>query len=78
MNLKVTKDISRFLSVLLALVITLTYTACNDDDVVDNDDFELYYFGMTDIGPSMTGIISQPSYKGLTPSDFAILSLIHI
>ena len=75
MNLKVTKDISRFLSVLLALVITLTYTACNDDDVVDNDDFELYYFGMTDIGPSMTGIISQPSYKGVTPSDFAITAV---
>ena len=27
---------------------------------------------MTDIGPSMSGRISSPTYKGNTPSDFAI------
>ena len=75
MNVKSMNDITRFLSIMLAVFMGLTYTACDDDDTVDNDDFVLYYYGMTDIGPSMSGVISQPSYKGSVPSEFAITGI---
>lgn len=75
MNVKSMNDITRFLSIMLAVFMGLTYTACDDDDTVDNDDFVLYYYGMTDIGPSMSGVISEPSYKGSVPSEFAITGI---
>ncbi|EJX10653.1 hypothetical protein, secreted, partial [gut metagenome] len=75
MNVKSMNDITRFLSIMLAVFMSLTYTACDDDDTVDNDDFVLYYYGMTDIGPSMSGVIAEPSYKGSVPSEFAITGI---
>ncbi|MBD1427167.1 DUF4958 family protein [Sphingobacterium arenae] len=47
-------------------------TACEKTEVVDSTDFTLYYTGMTDIGPSMTGVINPPSYIGAAPTDFKI------
>ena len=42
---------------------------------IKSNGFALYYLGMTDIGPSMSGIISEPSYKGSVPSDFTITGI---
>lgn len=62
-----------FLSVLLMSFIS--FTACDDTETIDETDFALYYTGMTDIGPSMTGVISTPSYIGGKPSDFEIFKV---
>ena len=59
----------------MAVVLVMTYTSCSDEDTTDTTGFALYYLGMTDIGPSMSGIISEPSYKGSVPSDFTITSI---
>lgn len=75
MKSKLLKDISHFLGVLMAVVLVMTYTSCSDEDTTDTTGFALYYLGMTDIGPSMSGIISEPSYKGSVPSDFTITSI---
>ena len=75
MKSKLLKDISHFLGVLMAVVLVMTYTSCSDEDTTDTTDFALYYLGMTDIGPSMSGIISEPSYKGSVPSDFTITGI---
>src|SRR5690606_17884604 len=55
------------------LILLFVTVACKKTEVVDGTDFTLYYTGMTDIGPSMTGVISAPSYIGGTPSDFEIV-----
>ncbi len=57
------------------LILLFVTAACKKTEVIDSTDFTLYYTGMTDIGPSMTGIISSPSYMGLQPSDFEIVSV---
>jgi len=75
MKSKLLKDISHFLGVLMAVVLVMTYTSCSDEDTTDTTGFALYYLGMTDIGPSMSGIISEPSYKGSVPSDFTITGI---
>ena len=50
-------------------------TACSDSETTDTTRFTLYYTGLTDIGPSMSGTIASPTYKGSTPYDFAITSV---
>lgn len=75
MKSKLLKDISHFLGVLMTVVLALTYTSCSDDETTDTTGFALYYLGMTDIGPSMSGIISEPSYKGSVPSEFTITGI---
>jgi hypothetical protein len=51
---------------------SVVYTSCDDTETTDSTKFTIFYSGMTDIGPSMSGRISSPTYKGNTPSDFAI------
>ncbi|MBB4037290.1 hypothetical protein GGR21_003207 [Dysgonomonas hofstadii] len=64
----------RLLFFLLIVLLSFgVFTACDDTETVDKTDFAIYYTGMTDIGPSMTGIISSPSYIGGTPYDFEIV-----
>lgn len=75
MKSKLLKDISHFLGVLLTVVFALAYTSCSDEETTDTTGFALYYLGMTDIGPSMSGVISEPSYKGSIPSDFTITGI---
>ena len=58
------KTKSRLIMSLMIVIMSVVYTSC--------DDTETTYSGMTDIGPSMSGRISSPTYKGNTPSDFAI------
>lgn len=47
------------------------FTSC-EKDRFETKGFALYYSGMTDIGPSMSGVISTPTYKGGVPSEFTI------
>lgn len=75
MESKLLKNISQFLGALMTVVLVMTYTSCSDEDTTDTTGFALYYLGMTDIGPSMSGIISEPSYKGSVPSDFTITGI---
>lgn len=61
-----------FLAILIATVSPLFYVSCSDTETTDSSGFVLYYTGLTNIAPSMTGTISKPTYKGSTPSDFTI------
>lgn len=63
----------RSLSWVLALL--LITAGCKKTEIVDGTEFTVYYTGMTDIGPSMNGIIAAPSYIGGQPSDFEIVKI---
>ena len=64
------------MSLILAVVsLSLLNISCSDTETTDSTNFVIYYTGMTDIGPSMVGTISQPTYKGSAPSDFAITGI---
>lgn len=56
--------------------ILLLFTAsCKKEEVIDTTSFTIHYTGMTDIGPSMSGVIASPSYIGAAPSAFEITSI---
>src|SRR5690606_16522997 len=57
------------------LVLLLVITACKKTEIIDDTEFAIYYTGMTDIGPSMNGIIASPSYIGGQPGDFEIVQI---
>lgn len=57
------------------LAIVLGISSCKDDFTTDNTSFALYYTGMTDIAPSMSGVIASPTYKGSAPYDFKITGI---
>lgn len=61
--------------IIAMLAIVLGISSCKDDFTTDDGSFALYYTSMTDIGPSMTGVIASPTYKGATPYDFKITSV---
>jgi hypothetical protein len=63
-----------FTAILTAVIALTSFNACKEDSL-ETKGFVLYYTGMTDIGPSMSGIISSPTYKGGVPSGFAITSV---
>ena len=58
--------------IIAILAIVLGISSCKDDITTDDGSFALYYLSMTDIGPSMTGVIASPTYKGAAPYDFKI------
>lgn len=58
-----------------AFALLFIVAACKKEEVTDNGPFTIYYNGMTDIGPTMTGIISSPSYNGGSPSAFEITGI---
>ena len=66
------KTKSRLIMSLMIVIMSVVYTSCDDTETTDSTKFTIFYSGMTDIGPSMSGRISSPTYKGNTPSDFAI------
>ena len=72
MRSKLLNITSRLLGVLIVIAVTIVNSSCSDTETTDSTKFTIYYTGMTDIGPSMTGVISSPTYKGGTPYDFAI------
>ncbi|WP_017258507.1 surface glycan-binding family protein [Pedobacter arcticus] len=66
-------NVKRYISWAFALLFIVA--ACKKEEVIDNGPFTIYYNGMTDIGPSMSGIISSPSYNGGNPSAFEITGI---
>jgi len=66
------KTKSRLIMSLMIVIMSVVYTSCDDTETTDSTKFTIFYSGMTDIGPSMSGRISSPTYKGNTPYDFAI------
>lgn len=62
----------KFQSFLMGLMLVIATISCTETETTDSTNFTLFYSGMTDIGPSMSGVISSPTYKGNTPSNFVI------
>ncbi len=62
----------KFLFLLSVVLSFVTFSSCQDTETIDETEFAIYYLGMTDIGPSMVGVISSPSYIGAEPSNFEI------
>lgn len=62
---------------ILLIICAMMNSACSETETTDSTKFVIYYSGMTDIGPSMVGQISKLTYKGNTPSDFAITQITH-
>lgn len=70
------KFYSKALGCIIAmLAIMLGISSCKDDFTTDNTSFALYYTGMTDIAPTMSGVIASPTYKGAAPYDFKITGI---
>ncbi|MEG1645409.1 MAG: DUF4958 family protein [Alistipes sp.] len=69
------KKISLWNLFFTVLITTLTFglSSCKDDDTENN--LQLYYASVSDIGPSMNFTSDAPSYHGAAPSAFAIASL---
>lgn len=63
--------------IIAMLAVVLGVSSCKDDITTDDGSFALYYTSMTDIAPSMTGVIASPTYKGATPYDFKITGVIY-
>ena len=67
MNLK-----DLFTKCLMFLAISLLghlAVSCTDTEETDSSNFALYYYGVTDIGPSMNFELKEPSYIGGAPYD---------
>lgn len=73
MNLK--KLTSRFLAILSMIVLTITSFSCTDTETTNTTGFTIYYYSLTDIGPSMTAVIEKPTYTGSEPTDFVITGI---
>jgi len=67
--------IAKLLNICLVAALTLVYSSCSETELVDSTGFALQYYGVTDIGPSMTYTLEAPTYKGSTPYDFTITSV---
>lgn len=63
MRFKLLNITSRLLGVLIVIAVTIVNSSCSDTETTDSTKFTIYYTGMTDIGPSMTGVISSPLTK---------------
>lgn len=73
MNFK--KLTSRFLAILSMVVLTITSISCTETETTNTAGFAIYYYSLTDIGPSMSTTIDKPTYTGSAPSDFAITEI---
>ncbi len=66
-------NLKRYLPWVFAMLFVVA--GCKKEDVIDTTTFDLHYNGMTDIGPSMSGVISSPSFIGSQPSAFEIVNI---
>lgn len=57
---------------MVVLFYVLGFASCTDPETTDKTGFNIYYLGMSDIGPGQSGTIAQPTYKGPVPTNFAI------
>lgn len=65
-----------FIGALMALsFVALGFSSCDDDDTTDSRGFALYYSSLTDVSPTMNGVIARPTFKGSAPSNFSITSV---
>ena len=76
MNFK--KLTSRFLAILSIVVLTITGFSCTDTETTNTTGFAIYYYSLTDIGPSMNAVIEKPTYTGGEPTDFVPESLLMV
>ena len=58
----------------LCLLCCFVGVSCSDD-TTDDTAFQLFYSDVTDIGPSMTMRLYEPTYIGPKPSDFSIVGI---
>lgn len=64
---------ARLLSVfILVTTWTFVFVSCDKTETTDPTGFILHYYGVTDIGPSMSYELQEPTYKGNVPYDFSI------
>lgn len=73
MNLK--RITSRFLAIFSIVVLAITGFSCTDTETTNTTGFAIYYYSLTDIGPSMTAVIEKPTYTGSEPTDFVITGI---
>ena len=57
---------------LLMILCCFGMGSCSDDALTDKTTFQLFYSDVTDIGPSMSMKLYEPTYIGKKPSDFAL------
>lgn len=69
--------ITRLLTAVLAFLgICLCMDSCRDSQLIDETEFNLFYPGLTDVGPGMDNVdIPVGSYIGAQPSDFSITGI---
>ena len=60
------------LAVVSVVVMASSAVSCTRTELTDSTEFAVYFAGGTDIGPSMSMNLPAPTWKGQTPSDFAI------
>ena len=65
------KKITLFVSLLL-----LVFIGCERNSFIDDTEFILHYKSIKPISVG-SSVVSQPSYKGSTPTDFRIYSITH-
>lgn len=73
MNLK--KLLTKSLMLLTIILLGHLAVSCSDTETTDSSNFTLHYYGVTDIGPSMSYDLQAPSYIGGEPYDFAITNV---
>lgn len=66
---------ARLLSLLIVTALTLLFGSCDGAETTDSTGFILHYYGVTDIGPSMSFTLPAPTYKGNAPYDFTITNV---
>lgn len=66
---------SSLLRVFLVAVLAMFCVSCDETETTDSTGFILHYYGVTDIGPSMSYELQEPSYKGSAPYDFSITGI---
>ena len=69
------RTIRLLIAALAVLAAGLSLGSCRDSQLVDDTEFNIFYPGLTDIGPSMSCDIPLGSYIGAAPSDFAIYNI---
>ena len=73
MNLK--KLTTRFFITLSIATLSAIGISCEDTETTNTIGFAVYYYGVTDIGPSMSYTVNPPTYVGGTPSEFNITNI---
>lgn len=59
--------ISRLVKLFAIVALALIHTSCDETETTDSTGFILHYYGVTDIGPSMTYTLEAPTYKEALP-----------